>query len=171
MCTNLDRTVAFRNIYRIFTLFSSCWGCEVAINIAKCDGAIQVSTHRCETWMWRRQCLLKFVLFLRLTCAQLSVVGLLAVLPSVGTKLNKNCSVPHPSPPPHLTTIINWNYTNCSHQSHYNTLSKLWQLLIVVQLHTFFNSTLVQFDERSTFASVQCAMCFRHLCFPRTFCS
>ena len=45
VCTNLVRTVAFRNIYRNFALFSSCWGCKVAINIAKCDGTNQVSTH------------------------------------------------------------------------------------------------------------------------------
>ena len=31
VCTNLVRTVAFRNIYCNFALFSSCWGCIVAI--------------------------------------------------------------------------------------------------------------------------------------------
>ena len=45
VCTNLVRTIAFRNIYCNFAPSTRWKQCEVAINIAKCDGANQVSTH------------------------------------------------------------------------------------------------------------------------------
>ena len=45
VCTNLVRTIAYRNIYRNFAPSTRWKQCKVVINIAKCDGANQVSTH------------------------------------------------------------------------------------------------------------------------------